>query len=162
MTYRFALEAADLVAAIVPVAGAMAADAPSASVPVPLLHIHSVDDPRALYGGGEGPPFPGTARTVLHRPVEEGLGFWVGRNGCAPTPVEADSWTGRGLDLGQSIRRLTWSGCTAPVEHLQLHGVGHGWPGVRLGALRQSIIGRPTTLIDASEEVWAFASRYSR
>ena len=22
--------------------------------PVPILHIHGVDDPRALYGGGEG------------------------------------------------------------------------------------------------------------
>ena len=162
MTYRFALEASDRVAAIVPVGGAMAADLPQASVPVPVLHIHSVDDPRALYEGGEGPPFPGTNRTVVHRPVEEGLDYWIERNGCSPEPIETEIRTGRGVDRGQSSSRLTWPGCEAPVEHLRLSGSGHGWPGVRLGALRQSIVGPATTLIHASDEVWAFASRYRR
>ena len=161
-TYRFALEASDRVAAIVPVGGAMLAVAPQGSMPIPLLHIHSVDDPRALYGGGEGPAFPGTDRTVVHRPVVDGLGYWAVRNGCSTTPVEADHRTGQGVDRGQSSVRLTWPNCEAPVEHIRLSGSGHGWPGVRLGALRQSIVGRPTTLVDASEEVWAFASRYRR
>lgn len=162
MTYRFALEASDRVAAIVPVGGAMSADEPRASLPVPVLHIHSVDDPRALYEGGEGPPFPGTDRTVVHRPVAEGLDYWAGRNGCSGAPVEADHRTGQGLDRGQSATRLVWPACGAPVEHLRLSGSGHGWPGVRLGPLRQSIVGPATTLVDASSEVWAFASRYRR
>ncbi len=164
MTYRFALEAADRVAAIVPVAGAMAADDPAPSRRVPVLHIHSVDDPRALYEGGEGPPFPGTTHTVIHEPVEAGLGFWVGVNGCSPTPRETESRTGRGRDRGQTLTRLVWDPCAdgTAVEHLRLTGVGHGWPGVRVGLARQSLIGPPTTLIDASEEVWAFVSRFSR
>ena len=62
MAYRLAAEAADRVAAIVSVAGAMALYDPQPSRAGPVLHIHSVDDPRALCDGGEGPPFPGTAK----------------------------------------------------------------------------------------------------
>ena len=62
MAYRLAAEAPDLVAAIAPVAGA----APIEPVPdmraVGVLHIHSQDDPRALYAGGLGPPFPLSTR----------------------------------------------------------------------------------------------------
>lgn len=57
MAYRLALEASDLIAAIAPVAGSEVA--PFHPVrPVSILHIHSVDDPRALYTGGLGPPVP--------------------------------------------------------------------------------------------------------
>lgn len=163
MTYRFASEAADRVAAIVPVAGAMSVEHPRASQPVPLLHIHSVDDPRALYEGGEGPPFPGTDRTVVHRPVQEGLSYWIGRNGCSDSlPATVEAGTGRGADRGQSFTHLGWADCDAPVEEIVLRGVGHGWPGVRLGPLRESVVGPTTALVDASEEVWAFASRHRR
>ena len=45
MAYRIAAEAAERVAAIAPVAGAMMQNEFSPSRAVPLLHIHSVDDP---------------------------------------------------------------------------------------------------------------------
>jgi poly(3-hydroxybutyrate) depolymerase len=48
------------------------------------------------------------------------------------------------------------------VEQLRLTGVGHGWPGVEVGWLRRRIIGPDTTLVNASEEAWAFASRFTR
>jgi polyhydroxybutyrate depolymerase len=49
MGYRLVAEAAGEIAAIAPVAGAMNLRADFApSRPVPVLHIHSVDDPRAL------------------------------------------------------------------------------------------------------------------
>jgi poly(3-hydroxybutyrate) depolymerase len=48
------------------------------------------------------------------------------------------------------------------VEQLRLAGVGHGWPGVEVGWLRRRIIGPGTTLVNASEAAWAFASRFSR
>jgi len=44
MTYRFAVEAADSATAIVAVGGA-ADVATVPSEPIPLLHIHSIDDP---------------------------------------------------------------------------------------------------------------------
>ena len=60
-------EAGDLVTAICSVAGGQVCDPPKATAPaVPVLHIHSVDDPRALWDGGLGPPFPLTNNRVQH------------------------------------------------------------------------------------------------
>ncbi len=164
MAYRLAAEAADRVAAIVPVAGAMALRDPIPSRGVAILHIHSVDDPRALYDGGEGPPFPGTRRTVVHEPVTAALAFWVALQGCDPDPEELALRTGTGRDRGQTLTHLRWRGCRegSVVEHMRLAGVGHGWPGVRTRRLLQRLMGPPTGMIDASEEAWAFASRFRR
>jgi len=60
MTYRIAAEAPDLVAAVAPVSGSMVLAQFHPTLPVPVMHFHSVDDPRALYKGGLGPPFPMT------------------------------------------------------------------------------------------------------
>ena len=155
MAYRVAAEASDLVSVAVPVAGAMALEEFAPAGPVAILHIHSVDDPRARYDGGEGPPFPGTNSTVLHEPVVDGLAAWAAANGCDPSPEEIES----GSDGDQSFIRFAYTGCAdgGRVEHLRLAGVGHGWPGVTTG--REGILGPATTLVDASEEVWRFASR---
>ena len=67
MAYRLAAEAAERIAAIAPVAGAMQLAAFAPARPVPVLHVHSVDDPRALYAGGLGPPFPFTRVRVEHQ-----------------------------------------------------------------------------------------------
>jgi polyhydroxybutyrate depolymerase len=154
MAYRVAAEASDLVSVAVPVAGAMALDDFAPTEPVAILHVHSVDDPRALYEGGEGPPFPGTNSTVVHEPVADGIAAWVGANGCDPTPAEVET----GTDGDQSFMRFEYSGCVAggQISHIRLSGVGHGWPGVATG--RERLLGPSTTLVDASEEVWAFAS----
>ena len=88
MAHRVAAEAADLLAAIAPYAGAPYFDllgfAPNGSMPV--LHIHSVDDPRALYDGGLGPPFPLTGVRTQMNPVERELDRWIVHNGCPSTP----------------------------------------------------------------------------
>ena len=54
MSYRLAAEAGDVIAAVAPVAGGMVLPAIKSPQAVPVLHIHSVDDPRALYNGGLG------------------------------------------------------------------------------------------------------------
>lgn len=160
MSYRVAAELGDRIAAVAPVAGAMHL-APFRPVrPVPVLHIHSVDDPRALYQGGEGPPFPGTTRTVRHRPVEEGLEAWRSLNGCGGSPRVAERREGvaGGRDAGQAAELLVWDGCTtgAAVHHWRLSGSGHGWPGQTRALLRESLVGPSTTLVDAATEVWRF------
>ncbi len=164
MTYRFAAERPERVAAAVPVGGAMVASGPRPTIPVPVLHIHSADDPRALYDGGEGPPFPGTDRTVVHRPVDEALAFWAEVNACDEDPQVVETREGRGSNRGQTLTHLVWSGCRegAALEHMRLTEVGHGWPGADARPLLRSIIGRPTTLVDAAEVVWDFGSRFTR
>lgn len=164
MAYRFAAERADLVAAIVPVGGAMDLASFRPSRPVAVLHIHSVDDPRALYQGGLGPPFPGTEARIHHAPVVAGIERWAGHNGCRLPPAAGDTRRGSGQDGGQSVTRLVYADCRdgASVEHLRLTGVGHGWPGAEVRRMMRKIVGRETGLIDASEEAWAFAARHAR
>jgi polyhydroxybutyrate depolymerase len=164
MAYRFAAERADLVTAIVPVAGAMDVGEFRPARPVAVLDIHSVDDPRALYAGGLGPPFPGTDRRIHHQPALAGVERWAQFNGCRLPPLARETRLGSGRDQGQSMTRLVYEGCRAggAVEHLRLQGVGHGWPGNDARRWMRRMLGPPTHLVDASEEAWAFASRYSR
>jgi polyhydroxybutyrate depolymerase len=165
MSHRLAAEAADHIAAIVPVAGAMALEIFAPTRPMPVLQIHSLDDPRALYQGGLGPPFPLTTQQVMHRPVLEGLSLWASHNGCpASSPTQTEQRIGSGRDAGQTATRLSYGACRsgAPVEHWRLTGSGHGWPGRPDVGLREELIGEPTTLIDAAEEAWAFFRRFAR
>jgi polyhydroxybutyrate depolymerase len=166
MVYRLAAERAERIAAIAPVAGAYNTGAFAPSRPVAVMHIHSVDDPRALYNGGVGPPFPGTNVRSRHRSVMEGIGKWLQRNGCAPEPRTLQSVSGRArtVNAGQTATLLSWPGCatSGPVAHWKLTGAGHGWPGHVQPERREDIIGPSTTIIGAAEEVWKFVSAIRR
>lgn len=165
MAYRLAAERADLIAAIVPVAGAMSLDAFAPSVAVSVMHVHSVDDPRALYDGGVGPPFPGTNSRVTHASVQSAIDLWVGKNECTSEPRTIESRTGRlGTEnQGHTATLLTYGPCGtgADVVHWKLTGVGHGWPGGDSGS-PERIIGPRTTLVNAADEIWKFVSKRSR
>jgi polyhydroxybutyrate depolymerase len=158
LAHRLATERSGIVAAIAPVAGALdlATFAPTRAVPV--LQIHSVDDPRALYGGGLGPAFPGTDNRVFHQPVTAGLDRWIVANGCSTRADTAESRTG----TGQTATKLVWRGCRggAEVAHWKLTGSGHGWPGDSPPPGGESIAGPQTKLIRAADEIWAFVSRF--
>lgn len=163
MAYRLGAERADRIAAIAPVAGAMIVDDFAPSRAVPVLHIHSVDDPRALYDGGLGPPFPLTNSRVMHEPVLAGLDHWIERDGCpaAPDTVETRRGHAGEPDASHTATLLVWSPCTAGTEvaHWRLTGAGHGWPGGS-SALSERLIGPSTNVIDAATEVWSFLSRF--
>jgi polyhydroxybutyrate depolymerase len=162
MAYRLAAERAGRIAAIAPVAGAYNLEPLAPERPVAVLHIHSVDDPRAIYNGGSGPPFPGTTVRSSHRAVDAGLERWRRRNGCSPRTRVAERRNGTAATGGadQSATLLAWEGCPpgGQVSHWRLTGVGHGWPGTRLGARREEIAGPSTRLIIAADEIWAFFS----
>jgi polyhydroxybutyrate depolymerase len=162
MTYRLAVEGSDLVAAVAPVAGAGMGIERTSARAVPVLHIHSVDDPRALYEGGLGPEFPGTDSRVNHFPVEEELAFWRDLNGCVGEATVREEREGGPDAPGQRAEWLVWScGSETPVEHWRLHGVGHGWPGDTESG-REELVGPRTNLLSAAEEVWAFVHRFSK
>lgn len=162
MTYRVAAEAPDLVAAVVPVAGASMGIPRTSAEPMPLLHIHSVDDPRALYNGGLGPEFPGTDVRVEHSPVVDELSFWRDLNGCTGDAVVREERAGGAVDPGQAAEKLAWEcGRNTPVEHWRLHGAGHGWPG-GTERISERLVGPSPTVISAAEEVWEFVSQFSQ
>ncbi len=164
MAYRMAIDASDRIAAIAPVAGAMQAPGFPPPRPVPVLHIHSVDDPRALYGGGLGPPFPGTQSRVTHRAVEPELQKWVAHDGCPGAPRTAQQRTTPSRSApDHTATLLVWGPCAggAEVQLWKLTGAGHGWPGGHI-RLPEKIMGPETVTIDAALEVWRFVSRFRR
>lgn len=160
MSYRLAAEHADRIAGVVAVGGAYNLPRLGASQPVAILHIHSVDDPRALYGGGLGPPFPGTKVRSSHRSVMEGLERWRKHNGCGVVTRNAETRRAG----GHTATLVVWDGCpaAAPVRHWMLTGAGHGWPGAAVPAARESLIGPETGVIDAAEEAWRFLRNVRR
>ncbi len=161
MSHRLAAEAADLLAAIAPVAGGMVCPAIKASRAVPVMHIHSVDDPRALYRGGLGPPFPLTKSRVFHPDIDEMIARWVKHDGCAPEPAITD----RRADpdgRGHTATRYVYAGCRdgAEVVLWKLTGAGHVWPGGKQEFLDR-LLGPSTDIVDANQEMWNFFKRFS-
>jgi len=160
MAYRLAAEASQRVAAIAPVAGAMMLDAFAPARPVPVLHIHSVDDPRALYAGGHTEVL---GREIRHRPVESGLARWRAADACPPEPAVLDSRRRPAGDGAvHTATLLAWAPCAggSEVRLWKLTGGGHGWPGSD-PVLPERRMGPRTDVISAAEEIWAFLKRFS-
>ncbi len=144
MAYRLAAEAATRIAAIAPVA---------------VLHVHSVDDPRALYAGGLGPPNPLSGRRIEHRAIEAGLARWRERDGCSGDGRQTDAREvgGHGAVL------LDYAPCSSgfDVAHWKLTGPGHGWPGGG-SILPERIVGPNTEVIEVADEIFRFVAKYAR
>jgi polyhydroxybutyrate depolymerase len=135
MAVRAGCEAADLFAAVAPVAGAMTVPVCDPSRPVPLIAFHGTDDRVVPYEG---------LRLLDLPDVEDLLGGWAGRNGCGP-----ESDTER---VAEDVVRSTWGGCDAEVVLYTVEGGRHGWPGSER-AIREL---DSTRSIDASALIWEF------
>lgn len=159
MSYRLAAEAGDLIAAVAPVAGGMVLAAIKSPRAVPVLHIHSVDDPRALYNGGLGLPFPLTRSRVSHPNIDQMIQRWVRHDACSSDAAITDR---RGESPGQSAVRYVYSQCRggAEVALWKLTGAGHVWPGGKQKYLER-ILGPSTEIIDANQEMWNFFQRFT-
>jgi polyhydroxybutyrate depolymerase len=134
-------------------------------LPVPVMHIHSVDDQRALYDGGLGPVFPFTNTRVFHEPVEAMLEKWIAHNKCPAQPRTAKLLRGQpdAADAAHTATRFTYAPCRDGTEVVlwKLTGAGHVWPGGVQDYL-PLLLGPGTTVIDANHEMWQFFSRYHR
>jgi len=156
MAERLGEELPDKIAAVAGVAG-VHVPAIRAARAVPMLHIHSVDDPRALYPGGLGPPFPMTNNRVMHQSVDAMLSAWVRNNGCSTSAEEKQFKEA----AGHTARLLVYGHCRdgAEVALWKLTGAGHGWPGAKTA--HKKLLGPATNVIDANTEIWRFFSRFS-
>ncbi|MEM6289791.1 MAG: PHB depolymerase family esterase [Myxococcota bacterium] len=137
MTHRLACEAADLFAAVAPVAGVIGLDDDDCtpSRPIPVMHFHGTADFVVSYYGG------------LFASVNDTIEGWVARNGCSATPT-------RIVDVGEAYCDA-YEGCAddATVTLCTVEGGGHCWPGnpACLGAFS-------TTLLDANTQMLEFFS----
>jgi polyhydroxybutyrate depolymerase len=160
MSYRLAAELPDAIAAIAPVAGAMMLGSQPPAHAMPVLHIHSVDDHRALYGGGLGAPFPFTNVRVLHPSVEQRLALWAKANVCddALQTIVRRAWTDA-AGHAHTATLLRYPGCRVETALWRLTGAGHVWPGGQLDYF-PAVLGPGTRVIDANAEMWGFFQRH--
>ena len=163
MAYRFAAEASDRVAAVAGVAGAMTLLDFAPKLPVAVMHIHSVDDQRALYDGGLGPVFPMANTRVFHASVSSMLTKWLDHNRCSAQGEAAIPIAGSSADEGHTATRYTWRPCREGTEVVlwKLTGPGHVWPGGQRDFL-PLLLGTSSAVIDANREMWRFFSRFRR
>lgn len=161
MAYRMAADAAGRIAAIAPVSGGMVVTSFHPSRPVAVMHFHSVDDPRAPYSGGLGPPFPGTNHQELHPSIQAVIDKWAGFDACPSTPQTGRTIVGTGPDQGESATRIAFRPCRAGTEVVlwKLTGSGHVWPGGKQDVV-QTFLGRPTSIVDAGSLMWQFFRRH--
>jgi polyhydroxybutyrate depolymerase len=159
MAYRLAGAASDRIAAAVSVAGPdMTAAGPSGR-PVPVLHIHSVDDPRASWEGGESKVLPVVNKHQVFRSVDDTLARWRSHDGCTGDGKVVEERS----DGAQRAELVEFGPCAdgSDVQLWRLHGVGHGWPGTR-SMFDGELWGPSTKVIRASDEVYRFLQRFSR
>ncbi len=155
MTFRFACERSELLAAIAPVMSSMPAQIAGACAPespVPLLFIHGTEDPLVPYEGGQVMVFGQERGSVLG--AEQTLELWAGINGCnqAPTVTELPDTAGDGT----TVSLIEYTGCGGnDVLAYRVNGGGHTWPG-GLQYLPERRIGITSQELDATEVIWDF------
>jgi polyhydroxybutyrate depolymerase len=149
MTFRLAIERADRIAAIAPVAGYCWVSDPRPTRAIPTLYIIGSLDPLVPLRGGEVRS-PWQHRYVRREPVTHTLDRWAHAIGCrAPSQVESDDG---------KLRTEIYPG---PVRFrvVTIDGLGHHWPGGR-GGLNERIAGPTLAGIKGAELVLDFLSRY--
>ena len=159
MAQRIGCDAAELVAAIGSVAGAVEPTQQDCtpSRPVPAMVFHGTDDPVVIYKGGEVEYLPllWLAKALGAKPVFVGANWvtnWAEANGCAPAPEP--------IEAPGSIEGVRYTGCQggADVVFYQVGGAGHTWPG---GWPIPGGLGKTNKDIDATEEMWRFFQEYT-
>jgi polyhydroxybutyrate depolymerase len=110
---------------------------------VPMIDFHGTADRMALYDGGSSwvspVPFPSVPKWAAN---------WARRNRCAPHPVDSQ--------VNGEVTRREYTRCAddASVVLYTIRGGGHTWPGGQ--PLPEWFVGRTSTSIDATREMWSF------
>jgi len=159
MTYRFAAERADMLAAAAPMAasigGRPTADAPPWSTPtpktsLPILVMHGLDDDDIPFEGGRSMHRKGE-RSYFS--VADSVSFWVDANACIGDPVDTRIY-------GGTVPTQSWDRCRndSVVVLCKIEGWGHVWPGPYFTARLPA--DDPLFNFDAAEIIWNFFKRF--
>jgi polyhydroxybutyrate depolymerase len=157
MTVRIGCEAADLLAAMGTVAGAIVSmDECNPSRPVPAMAFHGTADPIVPYEGGQMRGWLlRLAARFTNAPThfvgaEDWIATWAGGDGCNPTPVV--------IPPQGDVSGVRYVGCDddAAVIFYRIDGGGHTWP----GGWPIPGLGKTSQNIDATEALWEFFRDY--
>lgn len=144
MSCRFAAVHGDIVSMVGAVAGLRAPlDTPTR--PVPILAFHGTADRINPYDGGGNPRWVESVPDAARR--------WAEANGRPSAPTSTE--------VSPTLTRTTYGtdGGPGEVTLWTSSGAGHTWPGSRVGPLLRLILGRTSTEVDATGEIWSFARR---
>jgi polyhydroxybutyrate depolymerase len=150
MSYRLACEASDIFSAIGSVAGTDNTTTCNPTRPIPVMHIHALNDPNVVYTWGCGPDCQGDSWAIEFQSVPDTISKWVKLNKCSPEPttVLTNSW----------VTCVLYSGCTnkASVKLCTTTEGGHSWPGTDGNDANPNVKETPSQTIDANDELWNF------
>lgn len=125
MTYRFAAEKGDMLAAVAVLAASAGSQGARWTIPepvkaLPVIAFHGLADKHVPFQGGAS---PGRKSANHYWPAMRSLGIWEARNGCAQSPEEHDQRHGK-------VHVRTWKECTQhrSVVLYTLEGWTHLWP----------------------------------
>lgn len=147
MSYRLACELPDVFKAIAAVAGTDGTRGCGAGQPVPVLHIHAMDDTHVLFTGGAGPD---ALVNVAFTSVPDTVAKWVRHNSCQPTPQRVLEKPGAYCEA--------YSGCraNAQVQLCVTETGGHSWP----GGTKPRGGSAASQALSANDVMWDFFSRH--
>lgn len=137
MAYKLGCDAADRIAGVAAVAGAMVLDACRPSRPVPVIHFHGTTDGLVPYLGGRS----AGGATELAPPTAAVAERWAQLDGCPRPAVETTTGP---------LRTSSWTGCAGgtAVKLFTIEGGGHTWFATGLGPADGAV--------DASRAIWSF------
>jgi polyhydroxybutyrate depolymerase len=143
MSHRLACEAADIFAAVAPVAGKMGVLPCTPSRPVPVLHFHGTMDQTIPY---DSPMF-----SPENVNVPDMMANWAMRDGCTKGPATT-------FEMG-NVTCKTWWECSggSEVTLCTAECDGHCWPGATFCLNAMPF----TTAISASQSSWKFLRRFA-
>ena len=142
MTFRFALEAPELLTAIAPVSGYFYVKHAVAKRLIPTIYFFGTDDPLNPFDGGTVHLPWGV--TDQRPPIRECLARWLQVNGMEPNPTNTiETENTREERYGDDM-----------VFHI-VKGLGHVWPGGRR-ILPERIVGKTSDRVNATDLIWDF------
>lgn len=161
LTYRFAAEKGDMLAAAAPMAASIGGrpfkDAaewriPKPVKPVAMMIVHGLADDDVPYEGGIS-RYRGGTRTYWS--VEESVQFWVANNGCGRKAAGAPFNEG-------SVHVKSWRNCrnNADVALLTIKDWGHVWPGPYFTSDLEE--DNPLRNFNAATFIWEFFKSHRR
>jgi polyhydroxybutyrate depolymerase len=120
--------------------------------------VQGAQDPLVPIQGG--PMGPNGSRGMILS-LQETAKKWTDLDACSSKP-EIATLPDKAAD-GTSIRREAFTGCKGGAEVVvyTVEGGGHTWPGGK-AYLPESVIGKTSGNMDASEVLWEFFSKHPR
>lgn len=158
MTFRFAAELPQRIAAIAPVAGALWVEPGTLKPPVPMHYITGTEDPLNLINGGVPKMLGGSSDPVRAKPkppVRDSIIKWAQAHGCVTTPATKTSVNGLHTETYCPSSR------GAEIVYTAVDGLGHTWAGGK-SLLSESMVGKTSNRINATDVIWDFFQQHPR